>query len=426
MGGVMGRFIEQSWPGADRALSLKAQRAGFYKAYIPSPLVGRRVTFSLAVTGQVYAAEYSLIMLNSVVKALLSTESLARLLLRAESIASSKIEGLHVGPKRLLSEEFAQLHFQEPVSETAAMVLKNINAMSRVIHKVSKDAPICIEDILEFHSILMEGKSGAGVFRSEQNWIGRSDISPLDADFIPPPPDYVLDLMNDLCRFSSDDNCSPVIQAALAHAQFETIHPFADGNGRTGRALIHMILRRRGLAERVLAPISLILATHSKEYIKGIQETQYIDDESQEEIDRKTSWWIGLFSEACIVATKNAEEFEHAAIETELGWRAAIEEKKKLRKNSAADLLLSMLSSAPIVSINSAAQLLQRSPTQAAKAINELQRFGILKPIKAGKRNQAFIAKSIVDQFLLLERTMASPANDTRRKKPSRIVPHLQ
>jgi hypothetical protein len=94
-----------------------------------------------------------------------------------------------------------------------------------------------------------------------QNWIGGSSFNPCSAAFVPPPPDHVAGLIEDLCAFANDDSLPAVAQAAIAHAQFETIHPFVDGNGRTGRALIHVILRRRGLASRILPPVSLVLAT---------------------------------------------------------------------------------------------------------------------------------------------------------------------
>ncbi|MFV1971604.1 MAG: Fic family protein [Acidimicrobiia bacterium] len=99
------------------------------------------------------------------------------------------------------------------------------------------------------------------VVRERQNWIGGSSYNPCSAVFVPPPPDHVDGLVQDLIEYVNGDEHSPLVQAAIAHAQFETIHPFADGNGRTGRALIHVILRRRGLSPTFVPPISLVLAT---------------------------------------------------------------------------------------------------------------------------------------------------------------------
>lgn len=95
----------------------------------------------------------------------------------------------------------------------------------------------------------------AGKLRTIQNWIGGSAYTPKGAAFVPPPPDRVPELMKNLVTFSNQDDLPAVAQAAIAHAQFETIHPFADGNGKTGRALTHLILRRRNLTPRIMAPV---------------------------------------------------------------------------------------------------------------------------------------------------------------------------
>jgi Fic family protein len=92
--------------------------------------------------------------------------------------------------------------------------------------------------------------------RDQQNWVGGNDYNPCGADFVPPPPEDVAPLIADLCRAVNDDSFPPVVQAALVHAQFETIHPFADGNGRAGRALIHVVLKRRGLTTAYVPPIA--------------------------------------------------------------------------------------------------------------------------------------------------------------------------
>jgi Fic family protein len=110
----------------------------------------------------------------------------------------------------------------------------------------------------------------AGVIRDRQNWIGGEASSPANADSIPPPHTEVDGLLTDLAAFCERSALSPVLQAAIAHAQFETIHPFWDGNGRVGRALIHVVLRRRGLVERFLYAVSLVLAPNTDAYVKGL------------------------------------------------------------------------------------------------------------------------------------------------------------
>src|SRR5206468_3245350 len=120
------------------------------------------------------------------------------------------------------------------------------------------------------------------------------------------------------------DSLPAVVQAAIAHAQFETIHPFIDGNGRTGRALIHLILRRRGLARRVLPPVSLILATWSRDYIRGLMATRYRGPATSGKAHDDLNRWIGLFAAACGRAVEDAHSFEERSREIQEDWRARL------------------------------------------------------------------------------------------------------
>jgi Fic family protein len=112
--------------------------------------------------------------------------------------------------------------------------------------------------------------SSGGRLRRRQNWIGRPGSTPVNADFVPPRDKQVRPLLKDLCAFIEREDVPILAQAAIAHAQFETIHPFGDGNGRVGRCLIHVVLRRRELAPRYVPPISLILAARVKQYVGGL------------------------------------------------------------------------------------------------------------------------------------------------------------
>ncbi len=158
------------------------------------------------------------------------------------------------GGRRLLRAEAAQLLGDGANDVTAVEVLGNIQAMSWSLSTVGPGDDITPELLLEAHRRLLAGsrlEEMGGTIREEQNWIGGSSYNPCSAA-LSPPPEYVPELLEDLCNFTNSDSLSAVTQAALAHAQFETIHPFVDGNGRIGRALVHLVLRRRGLAVRVL------------------------------------------------------------------------------------------------------------------------------------------------------------------------------
>ena len=140
-----------------------------------------------------------------------------------------------------------------------------------------------------------------GKIRTEPNWIG--GLTPVHAEFVPPPPEEVSALLDDLCAYVSGEDHSALMQAALAHAQFETIHPFADGNGRTGRALLQLVLRRRGIAQHFVPPISLVLATCSKQYVAALMGMRTEDAQTAAE---GVTEWLELIAQATRMACQQA------------------------------------------------------------------------------------------------------------------------
>jgi Fic family protein len=355
--------------------------------------------------------------------ALADTEALARLLLRAESVASSKIEGLEVGGRRLLRAEAATALGEDTRDVTATEVLGNIQAMTWALGAVGPGDDITVDHLLEAHRRLLDGtrlQEFGGKVRDDQNWIGGSSFNPCTAEFVTPPPEMVRDLMDDLCTFCNADNLPTIVQAAMAHAQFETIHPFVDGNGRIGRALIHLVLRRRGLAARVLPPISLILATWSQDYIAGLSATRYIGKPTSDAANAGANHWIALFATACRRAIKDGETFERRVSALQGRWRDRL---GKVRGKSAADLLINALPGAPIVTVNGAAALIGRTYQATNTAIDRLVEAKILKQVNVGRRNRAFEAPELVRTFTDLERQLASPTGHTRSAAPTRLVP---
>ena len=307
---------------------------------MPDPLVSRELALDGEVAADVADAEAAISRLNVEASSLLDTEALARILLRAESVASSKIEGLQVGARRLLRAEAASRLGEGAIDVTAKEVLGNIEAMVFAVRSVGVGDSITLGMLLELHRRLLAGsflERHGGRFREVQNWIGGSDYHPCDAAFVPAPPEHVGELVDDLIEFCNEDSLPAVAQASIAHAQFETIHPFVDGNGRTGRALIHMILRRRGLAPRVLPPISLVLATWSKDYISGLAATRYEGPASSREANQGMNLWIGRFAGASKRAVEDASSFEQRALGIETEWRERL---GRVRARSATDLLL--------------------------------------------------------------------------------------
>jgi Fic family protein len=419
----MSRVIHSHWPGNPDAPSRGGRAPCDYDAYSPDVLTGRHYTFEGDVVADVADAETAIVRLNAHASVLADTEALARLLLRAESVASSRIEGLEIGARRLLRAEAAR-ELGEPTRDvTAAEVLGNIDAMSAAISEIGPGDPISVDTLLAFHRRLLENTRQAryaGKLREKQNWIGGSEYNPCSAAFVPPPPQLVPELMEDLCAFCNTESLPAVAQAAIAHAQFETIHPFADGNGRTGRGLIQLVLRRRSLATRILPPISLILATWAKDYVDGLTATRYHGPTTGKDAQASLNSWVGRFAGACQRAVRDATLFEERIQQIESEWRTKL---GSVRTNSAADLLIKSIAGAPVLTVSGAAALIARSYPQTNAAIGRLVSARILTQITVGRRNRAFEAPEIVNAFTDLERQLASPDGDTRTSEPARPVP---
>ena len=419
----MAKLLRRRWePELASGLSRRDRRGCDYDAYIPDLLMDREVLIEGSVAADVADAEAAVLKLNGEAVALVDSEALARLLLRADAVASSRIEGLEVGSRRLLRAEAARGLGDSPADVTAEEILANITAMAWAVESVAVAEQITVEHLLDVHRLLLAGtrlEAIGGRIRETQNWIGGSSFNPCGAAFVPPPPEELPALLADLCAFCNQDGLPTLVQAALAHAQFETIHPFADGNGRTGRALIHVILRKRGLAPRILPPISLVLATWSDEYVNGLMATRHPGAASDPEAQAGLNRWIGLFAAATGRAVSDARSYEQRVSELQSEWRAKV---GQVRRGSATELLLAALPGAPVLTVGGATKLIGRSFQATNLAVDRLVEAGILQPARIGRRNRAFEAPDLIDAFTDLERRLASPLADTRSAPPSRSV----
>lgn len=407
-------------------MSRKDRRGCEYDSYLPDLLADWELTMPADVAADIADAETAIRTLNDRGTWHVSLEGLARFLLRAESVASSRIEGLAAATKRLARAEAALTLF-EPTSQVydgvAIEVLGNIAAMQSAVELATKSDRFGLDDLLSIHRTLMKNSAPqlGGVVRSDQNWIGGSSYNPCSAAFVPPPPEYLDDLLRDLMGYVNGDEHSPLVQAAIAHAQFETIHPFADGNGRTGRALIHVVLRRRGLAPRFVPPISLVLATWSEDYVQGLMTYRHLSEPESPERSRHATDWLRMFASATQRSCLDAERYSDDIDELTTSWRATL---GRVRANSSTDLLLRVLPGAPIVTVESASKLIGRSKARTTDAVNALSKAGVLKQRNIGKqRYRIFEATDVLNLFTVLERALATPGGDTRREPPVREVP---
>lgn len=419
----MGRYERALWQSDGSGYSRAARTSGSYEYFVPTPLRELEAALAPDVVGDLSRAESRIVQLNEEAVTLRSTEGIARLLLRAEAISSSYIEGLEMGPRRLLRAEFEAERKREHRDTGATEIIGNIRAMDDALEHAVSEETITVETVLSIHRRLSAGTRFApygGVIRTTQNWIGGNDSSPLQAAYIPPAPECVTDLLDDLAEYCNRDDVSPVFQAAVVHAQFEAIHPFSDGNGRTGRALIHLILRRRGTAPRVVPPISLVLATQSKSYIDGLNSFRAVDGHDEENRQGLDDW-LSTFAGACVQACDEALRFEQIAMELVRVWTERL---GSVRAGSAAEKLLETVFGSPVFDVRMMVDATGFSPPAVAAAVRRLADAGIITQTSPQRRNRVFEVPEILEAFTLFERGLASPVGDTAIAPPVRTVPY--
>jgi len=421
----MGYYQKKQWLSSGSGQRRIERKSGSYYAYIPTRLATLTIQHDSDVIADIVSAEKALQLVETRENISKDIDGLSRFLLRAEAISSSFIEGLQLGAKRLMK---AELNTIEPNTfkpdETASEIVGNILALRDATNLALGRQPLQLDDILKIHRVLLERtpqKEYAGKIRTMQNWIGGNSYNPFSAAHVPPPPEYVPELLEDLLAYCNRTDISPLQQAAMVHAQFETIHPFVDGNGRTGRALIPLILKRRDLLTAFVPPISLVLATHTKSYIEGLNSFRFEGEQPDAQSSELINDWLSFFSVACIRACNEVEQFSKTAYELRQRWK---EHLGSVRKNSSLDLLLNKLIGMPVFTVNTAAQALERSFQATNDAIERLIKAGIVKPLNAAQRNRAFEVPEALDIFRQFERQLASPAGNTALEKPVRPVPY--
>jgi Fic family protein len=396
-----GRLVERNWDAHPEAFRGRAARRGFaYRAYVPAAIADDDFLLGSQIAAAAANAEQACRQLNEDPPALADLEALARQLLRAESVASSRIEGLVLSHRRLAKAAFSS----DARDLTAQSVLGNIAALERAVALASEVDEFTRADLLEVHRVLFAGTRDehlGGLVREEQNWIGGAASSPRNAEFIPPPHELVPQLLDDLCAFSSREDIPAVIQAAIAHAQFESIHPFHDGHGRVGRALILSILRRRGVAPRYLPPVSLALAGEADRYITGLTSWRNGDEDD----------WYTVFVDAVHRASTSAREFAGQVAELQSRWA---EQAGNPRRNSGPLRLIELLPSQPIVNVKTTAQLLGGTEERARQAILRLEQAGVLRQTAVGRRNRAWECLGLFDLLDRFERELGPAARSPR------------
>ncbi|MBL0886861.1 Fic family protein [Myceligenerans sp. I2] len=298
-------------------------------------------------------------------------------LLRTESASSSQIEHLTANARNL-----AMASLGVGAKQNAELVAANVRAMSEALRLGDE---VTVPQILAVHRTLLTGSEPdvAGRLRDEQVWIGSSPISPHDADFVPPHHERVEAALDDLVRFAARRrDLVPLVHAALVHAQFETIHPFTDGNGRTGRVVLQTVLRSRGLTRHATVPVSAGLLRDPDRYFRAL--TAYRTGDL-DPIVRQVA-------DAALAATANGRELSQDVLDIREAWRSQL----AVRSDSAAWRLVDELFAQPVVNAGYVASVLDVSDRSARNAIDALEKVGILTPARSVRRHQVWQASSVL------------------------------
>jgi Fic family protein len=378
--------------------SKKHRRGGSYEAFIPATIASRAFQLDDEAVAAVADATRALAELNGSSPRLASLRALAINLMRSEAIASSRIEGLIMSHKRLARAAYRR-DGRPTADRRAAEILANVSAMTQAVALGAQAEPIGVADIQAIHRTLLRFTFDeiAGILRDRQNWIGGSDYHPLDAAFVPPPPEHVKPLVEDLCAFVERSDMAPVVQAAIAHAQFETIHPFADGNGRVGRTLIYTVLRRRKESPRYIPPISLVLAGEPRAYVEGLVDYRA----------GRVSEWCTLFAAATARAAAQAGELSRRIEALQEGW---IERLGNPRRDSVARELIAFLPAQPVIDVPAGTRLTGKSHVAVGAALRALEEADVLQRLSEKKWGHLWECGALIQLVGDFEKQMGSSA----------------
>lgn len=392
-----GRYEERFWP-RDHSAPQGQRKAGKYEVFIPDRIGPRDLSLRGDAVQAIAEATRVLASFKEAGTQPASLAALGRSLLRSESAASSRIEGVQISQKRLARAMYANAGGHGG-DRRAAEVIGNVEAMECAIELGRRASPMGVPDILDVHRTLLRHATDAaiaGMLRESQNWIGGSDWHPVGASYVPPPHDLVPGLLEDLCEFADRSDIAPVVQAAIVHAQFEHIHPFADGNGRVGRALIYVVLARRGEIGDYVPPISLALGAEPKGYVDGLGRYRAGD----------VSAWCERFAYATAEAVAEAQGLASSIDARQTDWLLRL---GNPRSDAVVRQIIAALPGAPIIDVAAAQQLTGRSHVAVGNALAQLQSAGILKPLGERRWGRVWECAELLALVEAAERRIATP-----------------
>jgi len=366
------------------------QRTG-YSAFIPAPLPPEP---PIALDGPLQTllsrADQAVGRLDGVIQTVPNPDFFVYMYVRREAVLSSQIEGTQSTLEDLLAAELEQQPAWRQLPQDVEEVVNYVRAMNYGLARVS-DLPLSLRVITEIHRELLTGVRGShrqpGDFRRSQNWIGPEGAALADATFVPPPVHEMKQALDNFERFLHDQELPALVHAGVAHAQFETIHPFLDGNGRVGRLLITFLLVHRGVLQRPLLYLSVYLKRHRAEYYDRLTAIRESGD-----------WegWLRFFLTGVAQTAEEAGVTARALLDLREKHRRLIQESvpgvNGLR-------LLDLLFQRPLVHVNLVKDSLGIAFVTANKLAGQLESLGILEEITGRRRDRIFSYSPYVGLF---------------------------
>ncbi len=374
--GLQGTLMNQRTPGET------------FKSYIPNPLPPiPSIGWDATLSDKLEKANRALGRLDGLSVLLPELSLFLYYYVRKEAVLSSQIEGTQSSLSDLLVFESEELP-GVPLNDVQE-VSRYVSALTYGLEQIRSDKPLTLRLMREIHAILLDRGRGEeknpGEFRRSQNWIGGS--RPGNALFVPPPPGEVMNCMGALEKFLHDmpHKTPTLIKAALMHVQFETIHPFLDGNGRLGRLLIPLLLCYEKALDRPLLYLSLYFKTHREGYYDLLQRVR---------IEGDWEAWLDFFLDG--VTTTAEQAIETAQRILLLGVKDSNRVGEAYRKSPSTLRLFRWIQTKPVFKINEASAVLEISHPTVAKSVRLLQEIGIIREISGRDRSRIFAYESLL------------------------------
>lgn len=386
-----------------------------YRAYVAHPLEGWEPALTAEDVNAVTIADRALVAAGTLPQSELAGGLARWVLARDESIRSSVMEGVVATVEGLAWAEYLDQAGRPVSDENEALTLgatRQIAAAVELGRRMRAGYSCTLDDLCGIHSLLFaqtRERSVGGVLRDEPIWIGPPGCLVDDATFVAPPEDHVPALMNDLVNYVNTSDHPAVLRTVIAHGQFETIHPFGEGNGRTGRALIQTMLNAAGLADGAV-PVGSALSRDQRGYYDALNATRVVcgaDDTTVR--SRGLSDWLRAFSNACVEAERQAATVARTVEGLADRWQSVA----VFRRDSAAAAMLAALPSMPVLDANTAARHIGVTPRAARAALVALSGVGIVSST-GGRRNRRYA----VPEMVALLRGVTSDGGLAARVRP--------